>query len=267
MGKIFQGKIRILTKEKTGPHYYKITLGSKQIAKSASPGQFVQIKITDTDEPLLRRPLGIHRIKGTAFEVLFEVVGKGTQILSEKKAGNCLDVIGPLGKGFDYKEQAAGRKLPILVAGGMGVAPLVFLAQKMAERKTQSAKNKTMVLIGGKTRQHILCQKEFEKAGCRVIIATDDGSRGFKGYVSDLLKHQLSAMSYQLSAIYACGPKPMLKEVSKIAVMNNIPAQVSLEAHLACGIGVCLGCVVATKSGYKRVCKDGPVFNAAEIIW
>jgi dihydroorotate dehydrogenase electron transfer subunit len=263
MEKIFQGKAKIITKEKTGPGFYKMTLGYKEIAHGAYPGQFVQIKIADSYEPFLRRPLGVHGVKGDTFEVLFEVAGKGTQILSEKKPGGYLDILGPLGKGFDYKPQGIGGKLPVLVAGGMGVAPLLFLAQKLAERKTPKA----VVLIGSRTRQHVLCQKEFEKAGCRVIIATDDGSFGFKGYVSELLKIELLKADEQSSVIYACGPRLMLKEVSKIALIKSIPAQVSLEAHMACGIGACLGCVVNTKSGYQRVCKDGPVFDAGELVW
>jgi dihydroorotate dehydrogenase electron transfer subunit len=128
--------------------------------------------------------------------------------------------------------------------------------------------SKPLVLIGAKNKNQILCEKEFKKLGYDVKIATDDGSRGFKGKVTELLeKILLSAVSCQLSAVYACGPRPMLKEISRIANIYKIPAQISLEEHMACGIGACLGCVVNTKEGFKRVCKDGPIFNAKEIVW
>ena len=131
-------------------------------------------------------------------------------------------------------------------------------------------------MIGAKTKKDILCEEEFRDLGCEVKIATDDGSRGFKGYISELLKQELSAKRYPLSAIYGCGPAPMLKEISLISQKGHIPAQVSLEAHMACGIGACMGCVVKTQNAkrktqndfvYKRVCKDGPVFEASQVIW
>jgi dihydroorotate dehydrogenase electron transfer subunit len=129
-------------------------------------------------------------------------------------------------------------------------------------------KAKALVLIGAKTKNDILCAKDFEKLGCEVKIATDDGSGGFKGRVTELLEKLLPfAICHKPLAIYACGPRPMLCEISRIAACSGIPAQVSIEEHMACGIGACLGCIVQTKQGQKRVCKDGPVFNAEEIIW
>jgi len=124
-----------------------------------------------------------------------------------------------------------------------------------------------VVFIGAKTKKLILCEKEFIKLGCEVKIATDDGSRGFKGYISELVKQELSTKRYTLNAIYSCGPKPMLRQVSILAQKYAISAQLSLEAHMACGIGACLGCVVNTTEGLKRVCKEGPVFEASKIIW
>ncbi|MFH1281145.1 MAG: dihydroorotate dehydrogenase electron transfer subunit, partial [Candidatus Omnitrophota bacterium] len=145
-------------------------------------------------------------------------------------------------------------------SGGIGMAPLVFLAEKLQNTKP-------LVLIGARTKKQILCAREFKALGCSVKIATDDGSAGFKGKVTDLLKQLLSAISYQLSAIYACGPYPMLKMVAQLAQENKITAQLSLEEHMACGIGACLGCEVLTKAGYKSVCKEGPVFFGEELIW
>lgn len=143
----------------------------------------------------------------------------------------------------------------------MGVAPLLFLAEKLT-------RNRTLVLIGAKTKSQILCGQEFKKLGCEVKIATDDGSQGHKGKVTDLLNKILPlAISHKPLAIYACGPRPMLKEISRLSQEYKIPAQISWEEHLACGIGACRGCVVKTKTGYQRVCQEGPVFTAPEIIW
>jgi dihydroorotate dehydrogenase electron transfer subunit len=140
----------------------------------------------------------------------------------------------------------------------MGVAPLVFLAEKM--KGIQNT-----VLIGAKAASQILCEKEFRKSGFDVKIATEDGSRGFKGLVTELLKEVL-ASGCKYAALYSCGPHLMLKETALIAKSYNIPAEVSLEEHMACGIGACLGCVVATRSGFKRVCNEGPVFKAEDVI-
>ncbi|MCX5709374.1 MAG: dihydroorotate dehydrogenase electron transfer subunit [Candidatus Omnitrophica bacterium] len=252
----YQAKAKILKNSCVGGNYFKMEISCPRVSKSALSGQFVNLKISDRFIPLLRRPISIHNVRGSKIELLYEVVGKGTELLSRKKAGEELDLIGPLGNSFSY----VAKRTPILVAGGMGVAPLVFLADKLK-------KQKPLVLVGAKTKKQILCVKEFEKIGCAVKTATDDGSVGFKGRVTDMLKNLLSTIDYRQLTLYACGPKPMLKAVSVIAKIKNIPAQVSLEEHMACGIGACLGCVVNTKKGMKRVCKEGLVFDSGEIIW
>ena len=285
---MIQAKAKVIKNIEVAPKYYKIVLSCSPIAKDANAGQFVAIKITDSYEAFLRRPFSIHKLSGPGIEILYEIVGRGTEILSQKKAGEYLDIIGPLGNGFNYKSQVTpspslgtpfGRSSPVLVAGGMGVAPLLFLAEKLVTRSgghslafardslRSQVTRKPLVLIGVKTRSDVLCEKEFRKLGCNVKIATDDGSKDFRGYVSDLLKKVLSTIDHRPSTIYACGPRPMLKETAAISKKYNIPAQVSLEEHMACGIGACLGCAVNTKQGYKRVCQDGPVFDADEIVW
>jgi dihydroorotate dehydrogenase electron transfer subunit len=271
---MFQIKAKILYNNKVTDSYFHCAVYAPKVAKNALPGQFVNIKISETVEPLLRRPFGIHRVCGSNIEILYEVLGQGTRVLSQRKAGGYLDIIGPLGNGFDYRAGVRSQESGVLVAGGMGVAPLIFLAEKLTEIKNQkipacrqAGKIKNIVLIGAKTKGRILCEKEFKKLGCAVKVATDDGSKGFKGYVSELLKHELYAKRYTPNAIYACGPKPMLKEVAAFSKKHSIPAQLSLEEHMACGIGACLGCAVNTKEGYKRVCKEGPVFNAEEMTW
>lgn len=286
---MLRARAKILSNKQVKGDYFHLTLSGPAIAKEAKPGQFVNVRINDSYEPLLRRPFSIHRIGSrpntehrtpNTIEVLYEVVGKGTRVLSEKGPGECLDIIGPLGNGFDYKSPGHQvTRSPVLVAGGMGVAPLLFLADRLAYSVERIAYRENLsairyplnaiVLIGAKTKSHIICADEFKDLGCEVKIATDDGSRGFKGRVTDLLKDILRASSieYRASSIYSCGPQPMLKEISRISRQYNIPAQISLEEHMACGIGACLGCAVNTKEGYKRVCKEGPVFNTSEIIW
>lgn len=273
-GKIFQERIKISKKQKIGESYFKLALCSSNISCLAKPGQFVEIKINEADVPLLRRPLGIHRVNSGRFEVLCEIVGEGTLLLSKKNTGDFLDVIGPLGNGFDLQPLSDKYPVHILVAGGMGVAPLIFLVEKLTEGKSKKEKGKIIVLIGAKTKSHILCEEEFKKLGCEVKVATDDGSKGFKGRVTDLLERELSSPKILASpprfvaeTIYACGPQPMLTAVARVSGLWSIPAQVSLEAHMCCGFGVCLGCSVDTINGYKRVCKDGPVFSADEIVW
>ncbi|MFA5410690.1 MAG: dihydroorotate dehydrogenase electron transfer subunit [Candidatus Omnitrophota bacterium] len=269
--KMFQIKAKIKFNKRIQGNYFYLAFSAARIAKLALPGQFVNIRVSDSCEPLLRRPFSIYRINGASVEIMYEVVGKATEILSEKKRGEYLDVIGPLGNGFSYQPSAVSRQ-PVIVAGGMGVAPLVFLAEKLVH-------GKPIILLGAKTKKQVLCEKEFKKIGCGVKIATDDGSEGLSGKVTDLLKGFLGAaedgrvrsvakpLLRGRTAIYACGPRPMLKEISNIAKKYKITAQISLEEHMACGIGACLGCVVKTKKGFLRVCKEGPVFDSEEIIW
>jgi len=257
--RIAQIKAKIISNSRFSGNYWHLEFESGVIAKNAQPGQFVNIKVSEGLEPLLRRPISIHRIKGAQVKLFYEVVGAGTQVLSKRKPGELLDIIGPLGNGFDYRGLAKAKEgKNILIAGGMGVAPLIFLAEKIKL-------SKPLVLVGARTKKQILCAREFKTLGCGVELATDDGSLGFKGKVTDLLKIVLAQT--KTLGLFSCGPHPMLKAVSEIAQENKINAQLSLEEHMACGIGACLGCVVSTKDGYKRACKDGPVFSSQELIW
>jgi dihydroorotate dehydrogenase electron transfer subunit len=263
---VLNKKAKILSNKPVKDNYYRLNFDFAGLANQALPGQFIHVKISNGFEPLLRRPFGIHRVFGSRTEILYEVVGEGTKILSRKKPGELLDIMGPLGNGFKFQASSFRQQAAILVAGGMGVAPLTFLAEKLAERKTKNEKCKTLVLIGAKTKKHILCEKEFKKLGCEVKISTDDGSRGFKGYVSELLNKLLSTMDCGLLTIYTCGPRPMLKTMQKICLANKIPCQASFEENIACGLGACLGCAIKTRHGFKRVCYDGPVFDIKEVV-
>ena len=297
MQKMLQIQAKIISNIQVAENYFKMCLDASAVAQKAEPGQFIYVKVNDKYDPLLRRAFSVHRIsqqpsvnshqlknkkKINQIEILYKVKGIGTKILSEKEKGEELDILGPLGNGFNL----SAIRYPlsaILVAGGIGVAPLVFLAKKIYTH-TLNAKHQILVLIGAKTKQEILCIKDFRDLGCEVRIAIENGASGKKVLVTDLLKEYLSTVnpegqSYgtgsQLSTvIFACGPTPMLKEIAKINQEYKIPCQVSLEEKMACGVGACLGCVVkianrkdTQKFIYKRVCKDGPVFEAQEIIW
>jgi dihydroorotate dehydrogenase electron transfer subunit len=250
---------KILSNEKIQEEFYRISAASSYLAKKSKPGQFVEVKCSAGSDPLLRRPLGVHRIRGNSVELLYKVIGKGTEALSHMKKGDILDVIGPLGNGFAIRENAGA----ILVAGGHGVAPLLFLAEQLMRTRRH-----VQVFIGAKTKKHVLCAKEFKQIGCELSIATEDGSMGHKGFVTDLLRKNLATGNRQPATIYACGPVGMLRAVSEIAQKRGVACQVSLEEKMACGVGVCLGCPVKIKGqGYKMVCKDGPVFNAGDVAW
>jgi len=254
-----QIKAKIISNLRFRENYWHLEVEAGLIAKQASAGQFVNIRVTDGEAPLLRRPFSIHGVKAQKIKVIYEVLGKATQVLSGKKSGEFLDIIGPLGNGFNYRGSVKSKTGEnILIAGGMGVAPLVFLAEKLKL-------SKPLVLIGARTKKNILCTQEIKALGCELKIATDDGSLGFKGRVTDLLKTVLEQSKPR--ELFSCGPQPMLKAVSEITNDNKINAQLSLEEHMSCGIGACLGCVVATKTGYKTVCKDGPVFFSEELVW
>lgn len=265
-----QIKARIVQNKKVAHGFYNMRIETPYLAKNIKPGQFIEVKCSGGSEVLLRRPLGCHRVLKNGIEMLYEVVGKGTELLSQKKKGEMLDAIGPLGNGFDIRPKAKNHR-HVLVAGGIGVAPLLALAERLSHRE------KIYVLIGACKKSHLLCESDFKKLGAEVSVTTEDGSKGRKGLVTELLSNFLSIThDWQPAIIYACGPNAMLKEIAYIAKAKRMPCQVSLEEHMACGVGACLGCPVKVKSSYvmrgtqyeyKMVCKDGPVFNAEEIAW
>jgi len=185
-----------------------------------------------------------------SFEILYEIKGEGTRFLSQYEEADDLDILGPLGNGFKID---LNIKNAILVAGGIGIAPLTFLAEELVKEKI----NVTLIL-GSKTKLDI----PLSAIGYKLLICTEDGSEGTKGLATDLLNEFVRAQNFAPLQIYACGPKAMLKAVAQIT-----NCQVSLEEIMACGVGACLGCAVKTKDGYKMVCKDGPVFNSEDIIW
>lgn len=260
-----QEKCRVLDHQEITPQHFKLTLTSNYIATHAIPGQFVNVRCGQTFDPLLRRPISIHRInkEHQQFELLYKVVGKGTALLSEATVGSEVDILGPLGNGFRIDP---AKQIHILVGGGLGIAPLRALAEELSTHNSA-----VYILSGYSNKICVVCEQELKKSAAQLVISTDDGSYGKKGFVSDLLlslfDDQITNYQLPTTQIYACGPTSMLRAITDIAFQKKIDCQVSLEQKMACGIGTCLGCVVKTSNGFKKVCDDGPVFNSKEIEW
>lgn len=238
----------VVSNEEIKRRIFLLKVRDNKIAANVVPGQFVHIRIEDSFLPLLRRPFSIHDVDGDIFAILYKIRGRGTFLLSKYRRGDQIDIIGPLGKGFNIKKY---DKIAI-VAGGMGVAPLYFLAKKLKTKELT-------ILLGAATEEELAYVGEFSKLG-ELKITTEDGSLGTKGMVTDLLR-EIRDSNY----IAACGPTPMLKVVKSFTTKHNIPCQLSLEERMACGIGICLSCAVKSANSYKYVCKDGPVFWSSEI--
>ena len=225
---------------------YKMKL-SGDVSEITSPGQFVNIKI---DGLYLRRPISVCDSENGVLTLIYKVVGKGTEKMAEMEAGTELDILTGLGNG--YNTELSGDK-PLLVGGGVGVPPLYMLAKKLiAEGK------KVTVILGFNTKDEIFCEADFKELGADVIVATADGSYGVKGFVTDAL----SGVDY--TYFYTCGPEPMLKALYKATATSG---QFSFEERMGCGFGACMGCSCKTITGYKRICKDGPVLEKEEILW
>ncbi len=255
-----QGQYKIVMNQKVCPQFYRLSLEAKPIQKSVQPGQFIHIRITDGLSPFFRRPFSVFRSQ-KYLEILYQPVGKGTQILSEKTQGKFLDVLGPLGTPFNLPPK--GIKQIVMIAGGVGVAPFLILTDRLKKLK---AKGQELILLyGGRSKEFTFPMTDFKKNGCRVYVSTDDGSFGVRGRVSELFS-KIKPDS-KTTYLYTCGPRPMMKSVQDFAKKYDLEGQASCEEVMACGLGACLGCVILTKSGYKTVCHDGPVFNLNEIIF
>jgi len=244
----------LFNKEIINKHYL-MGLSAPEVSREAQPGQFIHLRCTEQYDPLLRRPFSIHKVRKDTLEILYKVTGRGTSLLSKKREGERINLLGPLGRGF--KINLSFTSEIILIGGGIGVAPLYFLACRLKRFPLT-------VFIGAKTKEKILGKEDFMNQGLKVKIATEDGSEGFRGLVTDFFFSQFHS---SIGVIYACGPVPMLKEISNFSLRHNIFCQVSLEQRMGCGIGACQGCVIKGKDRYLRVCKEGPVFEAGEIDW
>lgn len=255
----FQEKAPITAKESLTGDVFRLTVHAPRIADAAVAGQFAMIRVQDAFDPLLRRPFSIHKTGDGTVSFLFKVVGKGTAMLAGLNPGTELDLIGPLGRGFTLSSSGSF----CMIGGGMGIAPLYFLAQQHLE--VDRAYDNPPVLLGAQTQKELLrLAEEFVELGYPVHTATDDGSLGHHGFVTELLDDILS----RVRQVYVCGPMPMMRIVAGKCLEAGVSCQVSLETHMACGLGACLGCTFpAAAGGYKHVCSEGPVFSAEEVLW
>lgn len=246
---------KIIKKSTDGVGVIDMTIACPQIAQTAKPGQFINIKCGQ--ERILRRPISICDSDGENIRFLFQIRGGGTEWLSEREIGDTLDIHAPLGKGFTIGDT---NKTAVFVGGGIGVFPLLYASRMYAQN--------AVVLLGFRSSEHIALVGDFKSNGAEVQIATDDGSAGRHGYVTDLLADYIKNTKNieNIDCIFACGPLPMLERTANIANSNNIKCEVSMEERMACGVGACLVCACETKHGYKHICKDGPVFDSTEIF-
>ena len=246
---------KVFSSKEVMPDVYLTWLEAPDIAAEAKSGQFLMVRCGTDNEMLLRRPISIHGRDKDKIALLYRLAGKGTQWLSERGKDESLDVIGPLGTGFDISSRSQNL---LLIAGGMGIAPITFLAQEAAEHKFN------VVLLIGATDKDALLSKNLLPKEVRYVPATDDGSTGRRGFVTDLI----SSFIDKTDQVFACGPAPMYRTLieKKAELLKNKPTQISLEMRMACGHGVCYGCTINTKRGLKQVCKDGPVFNIEDVI-
>jgi len=255
---------RIISRREVGPDTFLFRLNAPEIAENAVPGQFVMVRTLPEEghDPLLRRPFSIHRadINEKWIEILFRVVGRGTRLMARQGEGSCLQVLGPLGRGFSLP----GGKIPILVGGGLGMAPLLFLADVLDEKRA-------VVVLGAVTRSQLLRLQAFAATGLEVLVATEDGSLGNRGLVTEVLDRLLARLESDVRknvVVFSCGPMPMMRAVASLCHNYGVACQVSLETVMACGLGLCLGCAVRSREhGYLHVCRNGPVFPANHVDW
>lgn len=252
--------VTIAVNERTTDLYYRLVVCAPEIAPLVQPGQFAHVRILPMRDALLRRPLSIFQVEGDTFSILYKAVGKGTEVLSRMRPGDELNVLGPLGHGFTIP--SPGGETPLLVAGGYGMAAMYLLAQRSPQ--------KGIVFVGGRRRVDILCEQEFRALGWELRVTTEDGSHGEKGLVTQPLQAELKRNSTGRKLL-ACGPTTMLKAVGRIAEEFNVPAELSMDEHMCCGVGVCLTCVIPVKSPdgweYQRTCTEGPVFDSRQVVW
>jgi dihydroorotate dehydrogenase electron transfer subunit len=245
-----------------------IAIEDSELAHTTRPGQFVMVgpQVAETiPYPLLKRALAVYRTGqgpegvGAAF-FLIKVVGEGTRQLASLNRGDLVDLIGPLGNGFDL-ERAKGR-VNFLVVGGTGIASVYLLAEYLRQYGEE-----IHLIYGGQTADDLVGLDDFERLEIPIVVATDDGSQGFHGLVTDAFFKHLKSFPLDRSNIYTCGPNPMMQTVTEFAKAEGIPCQLSVESKMGCGFGVCLGCSVMTTAANRLACTDGPVFDATEFIW
>lgn len=280
MNTIYHQTVQILSNSLVSANIWRVRAASPEIANSARPGQFCMLRLPGVRAPLLGRPLAIFRTENEIVDVVYAVVGKGTEQLSRLLPGQELEIWGPLGNGFPLAaDPSQWPTRPVLVAGGIGQTPMFLLAKTFLSRPETE---KVALLWGGRDREHLACLEDFQQLANQsegrfeIQNSTDDGSYAHHGFVTDLEKELLAAgtLTTENSCVYSCGPKPMLKFVAALAHEAGLKCWVSLETPMACGMGICFTCVTKCKDSsapegwdYCRTCTEGPVFDAANLIW
>lgn len=245
----------VISQQQLAGDLFELEFLAPKMAASCQPGQFLHVKTSAQHDPLLRRPISIYDVDKDAgtITLLYKVVGRGTQLMTGLKAKDSLDVMGPLGKSFSLPDHP--QKV-LLVGGGVGIAPLMYLARRLKDMQCS-----VKVLYGTASSVELVASERFRKLGVELETATMDGTAGHQGLVTELLQQQSADA---LDLIYTCGPEIMMAAVADFASVHNIWGECSLEEHMACGVGACLGCARKLKledDAYVKVCKDGPVFN------
>ena len=253
----------ILEHRDYGAGYRLLRLAASQISPQVRPGQFVHLRISRLETSILRRPFSVFKAEHGELALLYKAVGRGTAVLAMAAAGEQISLIGPLGRGFPL-DLPAGR-VPVLVAGGYGMAALYLLARRLPSTG--------LVFVGGRSAQDILCIEDFEALGWKVHIATEDGTRGARGLVTAPLDAWLAEKrGDHRPEFYACGPNAMLRAIGERAITGGWRAWLSVDRHMGCGVGACLTCVVKLQDAdgawlWARSCKEGPVFEARQVCW
>ena len=248
--------VKVSSKDEVADGLFVLRFRSAMIAQTTQPGQFVNVRITDGFVPFLRRPFSVSRVDGTLVELLFNVVGVGTELLSSRRPGDELDVLGPLGVPFGYR---GDYDTALIVAGGLGVAPFPILTECLLREEKQIAS-----FVGARSAYQL-----YRMHLKNPHYATDDGSAGFKGTVVQMLERHLNSHTVSKPKLFGCGPTKMLQALSEFAQKNGIECELSLEGDMGCGIGLCQGCPVERVNGKKKyalVCTEGPTFNCQDII-
>ena len=242
-----------------GSGYRQIVFDAPKIAANAQPGQFVHVRVPALEASALRRPFSIFNAEDGKLELLYKTVGRGTAALNAVKPGDEVSVMGPLGHGFPLKCDGAA----LLVGGGFGVAPLYFLARRLLNSTAP------ILFVGGRTKADLLALDRFAALGVEVRAATNDGSAGVKGLVTDPLDDELIRLRTEgrKFELFACGPDPMLKAVAMRATGTGMKGWISMDRHMVCGVGACYACIQKTVRGNSRCCIEGPVFAAADLVW
>ena len=244
----------IISNNEILPGMHLLWLQAPNIATSAQPGQFVMVQCGNKYDHVLRRPLSIHRVKQKQLALLFNIVGQGTEWLAHRREGDQLDLLGPMGNGFSI--QPNSRTL-LLAAGGVGIAPLAFLAEKAVTKQTSIS-----LLLGTKTAVQIY-PKSMLPRRIDLSIVTEDGSEGQQGLITDILPDLID----QADEVFACGPIPMYKTMASQIDFKGKPVQISLEERMGCGLGICYGCTIKTRQGQRQLCTDGPILKLEDLIW